>query len=78
MHASIQAAHQLHRSHVADRVSIQSKRDIVHPGDELYACNTSLIGSIGVVGSTFGAVELIKRLGIERRVAVAGVCNANK
>eukprot|EP00892_Ulva_mutabilis_P004201 jgi/Ulvmu1/2152/UM129_0012.1 len=40
--------------------------------DELYACNTSLVGSIGVVGNSFGAVDAMKRLGIERRLAHAG------
>lgn len=41
-------------------------------GDELYASQTSLVGSIGVINATFGAVEAMKRLGIERRVYTAG------
>ena len=41
-------------------------------GDEVYANRTSLVGSIGVINATFGAVEAIKRLGIERRVYTAG------
>ncbi|CAL8461830.1 g1361 [Coccomyxa elongata] len=41
-------------------------------GDEVYANKTSLVGSIGVINATFGAVEAIKRLGIERRVYTAG------
>ena len=40
--------------------------------DKLYACETSIVGSIGVVGSTFGAVEAMRRLGIERRLLTAG------
>lgn len=40
--------------------------------DELYACNTSLVGSIGVVGNSFGVVDAMKRLGVERRLAHAG------
>lgn len=41
-------------------------------GDELYACRTSIVGSIGVIGPQFGFVELMRRLGIERRLLVAG------
>jgi ClpP class serine protease len=40
--------------------------------DELYACRTSLVGSIGVVGNSFGFVDVLKKLGVERRIAVAG------
>lgn len=42
-------------------------------GDELYACNTSLLGSIGVISPNFGFVEVMKRLGVERRILRAGV-----
>ena len=41
-------------------------------GDEIYAEETSLIGSIGVVTGGFGLQELIGRLGIERRLYTAG------
>lgn len=41
--------------------------------DELYACRTSLVGSIGVVGNSFGFVDVLKRVGVERRIAVAGM-----
>jgi signal peptide peptidase SppA len=41
-------------------------------GDEIIADETSVIGSIGVVASTFGFVEAIKKLGVERRVYTAG------
>lgn len=41
-------------------------------GDHVHACATSLVGSIGVVSSTFGAMELAKTWGIERRVYTAG------
>lgn len=40
--------------------------------DEIIAVETSLIGSIGVISAGFGFHELIGRLGIERRVHVAG------
>ncbi len=41
-------------------------------GDEIYADEASLLGSIGVVPSSFGLHRLIDRLGIERRVHTAG------
>lgn len=41
-------------------------------GDEIYAHNSSIIGSIGVIFSGFGFVETIKKLGIERRVYTEG------
>ncbi|GAB4822608.1 hypothetical protein N2152v2_009654 [Parachlorella kessleri] len=41
-------------------------------GDKLYASETSLLGSIGVISATFGAVDAAARLGLERRVFTAG------
>ncbi len=41
-------------------------------GDEIYAHNASIIGSIGVIFSGFGLVEAIDKLGIERRVYAQG------
>src|SRR5713226_8614730 len=41
-------------------------------GDEIYAEEASLLGSIGVVTSSFGLNQLIERLGIERRLHTAG------
>ncbi|KAL4443453.1 hypothetical protein ABPG75_011190 [Micractinium tetrahymenae] len=41
-------------------------------GDKSYALETSLVGSIGVISATFGAVDAAQRLGIERRVYTAG------
>lgn len=41
-------------------------------GDEVYAHNSSLIGSIGVIFSGFGFVELIKKIGVERRIYTEG------
>ena len=40
--------------------------------DEIYAEDTSLVGSIGVITAGFGLVETIRRLGIERRLFTAG------
>jgi len=41
-------------------------------GDEIYANPSSIVGSIGVIYSSFGLKELIKKIGIERRVHTAG------
>lgn len=41
-------------------------------GDEIYAEETSLLGSIGVVSASFGFPRLLDRLGIERRLYTAG------
>jgi len=41
-------------------------------GDEIYSNSSSIIGSIGVIYSSFGFTELIKKVGVERRVHTAG------
>src|SRR6202790_2801321 len=41
-------------------------------GDEIYCDPSSILGSIGVVGGSFGFQELIKKLGVERRLYTAG------
>ncbi|MFK7880346.1 S49 family peptidase [Roseobacter sp.] len=40
--------------------------------DEIYADDSSVVGSIGVISASFGAHELLSRQGIERRVYTAG------
>lgn len=41
-------------------------------GDEIIADPTSIVGSIGVVSGGFGFPEMLKKIGIERRVYTAG------
>jgi signal peptide peptidase SppA len=41
-------------------------------GDEIIADPSSIVGSIGVVSASFGFQDLIKKVGIERRVHTAG------
>src|ERR1700732_3129778 len=41
-------------------------------GDEIFCDPSSILGSIGVVGGTFGLTELIKKVGVERRLYTAG------
>jgi signal peptide peptidase SppA len=41
-------------------------------GDEIFCDPSSIVGSIGVVGGSFGLEGLIKKVGIERRLYTAG------
>ena len=41
-------------------------------GDEIYADDSSVIGSIGVISAGFGFVEALGKLGVERRVHTSG------
>lgn len=45
---------------------------IAAAADEIYADKASLVGSIGVVSSGFGFVDLMEKLGVERRALTAG------
>ncbi len=45
---------------------------IASAADEVYADESSIIGSIGVAISSFGAADAIKKIGIERRLYTAG------
>tara|TARA_A100001037_G_C14978349_1_gene556909 strand:+ start:54 stop:944 length:891 start_codon:yes stop_codon:yes gene_type:complete len=40
--------------------------------DEIYADESSIVGSIGVVASSFGFVEMMEKLGVERRLHTQG------
>jgi signal peptide peptidase SppA len=41
-------------------------------GDEIFCDPSSILGSIGVIGGSFGFQELIKKVGIERRIYTSG------
>ena len=41
-------------------------------GDEIIADPSSIVGSIGVVSASFGFQDLLKKIGVERRVHTAG------
>jgi signal peptide peptidase SppA len=41
-------------------------------GDEIFCDPSSILGSIGVVGGSFGFQDLIKKVGVERRLYTAG------
>jgi signal peptide peptidase SppA len=41
-------------------------------GDEIFCDPSSILGSIGVVGGSFGLQELIRKIGVERRLYTSG------
>src|SRR5262249_20402591 len=41
-------------------------------GDEIFADESSIIGSIGVVSAGFGFQDLLQRMGVERRIHTSG------
>ena len=41
-------------------------------GDEIYCDPSSILGSIGVVGGSFGFQEMIRKIGVERRLYTSG------
>src|SRR6202166_761780 len=45
-------------------------------GDEIFCDPSSILGSIGVVGGSFGLQELIRKVGVERRLYTAGAHKA--
>nr|WP_232848944.1 signal peptide peptidase SppA [Amphritea pacifica] len=45
---------------------------IAASADEIYADKASLVGSIGVVSSGFGFVDLMEKVGVERRNLISG------
>ena len=49
---------------------------IASAADQIYADETSLVGSIGVIIDSFGFVDALHKLGIERRVYTAGINKA--
>lgn len=45
---------------------------IASAADQIYADKASLVGSIGVTAASFGFVDIMEKLGVERRVYTAG------
>lgn len=57
---------------VAEDVCASGCYYIATAADKIYANQASMVGSIGVISSGFGATELIDKLGVERRLKTAG------
>src|SRR5216684_4775478 len=56
----------------AEDVAASGGYMIACAADEIVCDPASIVGSIGVIGATFGFPEAMKKLGIERRVYTAG------
>ena len=56
----------------AEDVAASGGYFIACAGDEIYANPSSIIGSIGVIYSSFGFKDLIQKIGVQRRVYTAG------
>lgn len=72
---SLAAEHELPVLAFCEDVAASGGYWLACAADEIFACPTSLVGSIGVVSGGFGLTGLIERFGIERRLHTAG---ANK
>src|SRR5215472_897974 len=53
-------------------VAVSGGYMIACAGDEIFCDPSSILGSIGVVGGSFGLQELIRKVGVERRLYTAG------
>ncbi|MEQ9225702.1 MAG: S49 family peptidase [Parvibaculum sp.] len=60
----------------AEDVAASGGYMIACAADEIYADESSIVGSIGVVSAGFGFTGLIDKLGVERRVHTAGESKA--
>src|SRR2546429_5465111 len=60
----------------AEDVAASGGYMIACAGDEIFCDPSSILGSIGVVGSSFGFQELIKKVGVERRLYTSGGAKA--
>ncbi|WP_088345266.1 MULTISPECIES: S49 family peptidase [Rhodomicrobium] len=56
----------------AEDVAASGGYMILCAGDEIYADSSSIVGSIGVIFAGFGFVDLINKIGVERRVHTSG------
>lgn len=75
IHARIRALAEEHKLPVyvfCEDVAASGGYWLACAGDEIYADESSIVGSIGVISAGFGFVEAIDKLGIERRVHTSG------
>jgi signal peptide peptidase SppA len=69
---ALAAEHKLPVLAFAEDVAASGGYMIACAADEIICDESSILGSIGVVGGTFGFVGLMEKLGIERRLYTAG------
>ena len=75
IHDQIKSLAKKHKKKVlifAEDVAASGGYLIACSGDEIYANQSSIIGSIGVIYSSFGFTELISKIGVQRRVYTDG------
>lgn len=69
---ALASEHQVPVFAFAEDVAASGGYWLLAAADEIFADDSSLIGSIGVVSAGFGFPHLLERLGVERRVYTAG------
>src|SRR5882757_6015401 len=69
---SLAAEHKLPVIAFAEDVAASGGYMLACAADEIFCDPSSILGSIGVVGGSFGFAKLIERLGIERRLYTSG------
>lgn len=69
---SLAAEHKLPVFAFAEDVAASGGYMMACAADEIFADDTSVVGSIGVISAGFGFPELLKKIGVERRVYTAG------
>ena len=57
---------------VVDELAASAAYHIASATDEIYADDSSLVGSIGIISGGFGFEEAIEKLGLERRLYTSG------
>ncbi len=76
MYDEIKAQRQIHPDKpvyaVIDDIGASGGYYVAMAADKIFANRASLVGSIGVISSSFGFTELMQKLGIERRAITAG------
>ena len=69
---ALAAEHKLPVIAFAEDVAASGGYMIACAGDEIICDQSSILGSIGVVGATFGFTKLMERIGVERRIYTSG------
>jgi len=73
---ALSAEHKLPVLAFVEDVAASGGYMIACAADEIVADPSSIVGSIGVIGASFGFAKLIEKIGVERRIYTAGVNKA--
>src|SRR5262245_49887589 len=69
---ALAAEHKLPVIAFAEDVAASGGYMIACAGDEIICNPSSILGSIGVVGASFGFTKIMERIGVERRIYTSG------